>query len=128
MILLLCTLVALAAHILLGWQWSIVGGIAAGVAVRRLGPVVGMAAVGVSWLTLVLYNFATAPAETARFVQIAGELFGNMPTSMFVVMTILLGAVLGLLGGAIGSMLRRLSETLVTRRSNNDVEGSTGDA
>jgi len=112
MLLILGTVIALAVHILLGWQWSLVGGVVAGYGVRRFAWAAGMIAVALSWTLLIVYNFAVAPAEMARFVNIASGLFGNMPGPMLVLTTILIGALLGVLGGMIGGLARNLTLTL----------------
>lgn len=109
MLLLLAALCALALHILLGWQWSLIGGIVAGYGVRRFAWAAGMIVVALSWILLVVYNFAVAPAEMARFVKITSGLFGNMPGPILVLTTILIGALLGVLGGIIGGLARNLT-------------------
>jgi hypothetical protein len=106
--LLLASILALILHVLLGWQWSLGGGVVAGLMARRAGWAVGMTAVALAWTALVLYNFAAAPAEIARLLEIASGIFGNIPPFSLVVITILLGALLGLLGGIFGTLLRRL--------------------
>ncbi|MFV1980873.1 MAG: hypothetical protein ACC655_06945, partial [Rhodothermia bacterium] len=78
MLILLAVLFSLALHILLGWQWSLLGGAVAGYGAGRFAWAAGMVAVALSWTLLVVYNFAVAPAEMARFVEIASGLFGNM--------------------------------------------------
>lgn len=123
MLLSLAALSALALHILLGWQWSIVGGVAAGYGARRFAWAAGMIAVALSWMLLVVYNFAVAPAEMARFVKITSALFGNMPGPMLVLTTILIGALLGLLGGMIGGLARNL-----TRGPKINRDGPPGDS
>lgn len=115
MLLVLATLVALALHVLLGWQWSIVGGVIAGFGINRFGWALGAAAVSVSWLLLVVYNFAVAPAEMARFVEVTSGLLGNMPGPMLVVTTVLLGTVLGLSGGLMGALARSIVN-IISRR------------
>ena len=125
MLLFLAALLALALHILLGWQWSLIGGVIAGFGVRRFAWAAGMIAVALSWMLLVVYNFAVAPAEMARFVKIASGLFGNMPGPMLVLATILIGALLGVLGGMTGGLARNLTPMLT--RSMQDKGAHTGD-
>jgi len=109
MLFVLSSLVALVLHVTLGWQWSIVGGVVAGLGAHRFGWAVGSIAVGLGWMLLVLYNFSAAPAETARFVEITSGLFGNMTGATLVLTTILIGVLLGGLGGTIGALARSLA-------------------
>ena len=48
------------------------------------------------------YTALTAPAETASLLETMGSLFGDIPGFMIVVITLLIAAVLGGLGGWIG--------------------------
>ncbi len=116
MIFLGALLLAMLLHVVLGWPWSILGGVAAGVASTKTGWLLGMVAVGMSWSMLILYNFVVAPDETSRFLTITGGLFGNMSGPTLVVVTVSLGLLLGLLGGVIGSLLRSIVGELNQRR------------
>lgn len=116
MIFLASLLVALVLHILIGWPWSIAGGAVAGFASSRSGWLVGTVAVAMSWALLVLYNFATSPAEMGRFISITGALFGNLSGPMLVGVTVSIGALLGLLGGTIGGLTRRIVADVGSRR------------
>lgn len=106
MILVVAFAVALVLHLAFGWPWSIIGGFVAGIGSKRFGWALGLIAVAMSWSALVVYNFAVAPEEMARFVEVTSGLLGNMDGPMLVVTTILLGALLGLLGGSIGSLVK----------------------
>lgn len=117
MIFLTSLVVALALHLILGWPWSILGGVFAGLTAVRTGWLLGAAAVGLSWALIVLYNFTVAAPETARFLSVTGGLFGNMSATMVVVVTILIGVVLGLLGGTIGALARMLADEVRSRRA-----------
>jgi hypothetical protein len=112
MILILAFVVALVLHVLLGWPWSIVGGFVAGIGSKRGGWALGLMAVALSWIVLIVYNFAVAPEEMARFVEVTSGLLGNMDGPMLVVTTVLLGALLGLLGGGIGSLTRSIVDLI----------------
>lgn len=116
MIFLGALLLSLALHVVLGWPWSILGGVAAGMASTKTGWLVGTFSVGISWALLVLYNFVVAPVETSRFLTVTGGLFGNMSGPMLVVVTVSLGLILGLLGGVVGSLLRSIVAELNQRR------------
>jgi hypothetical protein len=121
MILLLASVTSLVLHILLGWQWSLVGGIVAGTLTPRFGWLTGTIAVTLSWGALVLYNFSVAPAEMTRFLEIVSGLFGNMPRPMVVVTTLAMGALLGLLGGTIGTLVRSLTLSFRSKSGNSTV-------
>lgn len=112
MLLFLALAVTLALHVVLGWPWSIVGGFVAGVGAKRFGWALGTVAVALSWTILVVYNFAVAPEEMARFVEVTSTLLGNMNGPMLVLTTVLLGALLGLLGGGIGSLVRNIVDLI----------------
>ncbi|MFC2085840.1 hypothetical protein ACFLRO_01365 [Bacteroidota bacterium] len=125
MILFIASALALALHVLLGWQWSIIGGVAAGLGTKRFGWAAGMISVSIAWLVLVAYNFSVAPAEMARFVAITSRLFGNLPGPLLVVMTISLGGLLGLLGGIIGGLIRSLVLSLRGRAPSRSMDLGT---
>lgn len=97
-------------HLLFGWQATLLAGIPVGLFRRRHALVLGAAGVGLGWLLLVSYNLAVASYETVRMLHFMGSLLGNMPVPGVVAVTMLLGAVLGLLGSWIGlraAFLRR---------------------
>lgn len=101
-------ILALALHLVLGWRWTILAGIAGGAWTDRRGWLVGALGVGIEWTALVLYNFATAGAATQVMSETMGSLLGNMPSFVIVAATVLIGAVIGVLGGALGTALRGL--------------------
>ena len=109
---------SIVAHLLLGWSWSIVGGITCGYWLGNkegaLGALaagaMGALCVGISWALLVGYNFVAAQAEVQKMLGMMGEILGNLHGSLIVVLTILIGAILGLLGALIGNQVRRIRE------------------
>ncbi|MFW5973540.1 MAG: hypothetical protein ACOCTG_06065 [Bacteroidota bacterium] len=98
--------VSLSVHLLFGWMWTALVAIAAGLVLKSRGWFVGMAGVAIGWAGLVVYSFSVAPYETAELLRIIGSLLGNLPAVVSVAATVSIGAVLGALGGLVGSTLR----------------------
>lgn len=103
--LILITLLSLILHVFLGWMWTAVAGVAGGLASRRLGWVIGLAAVTLAWAILVGYTFVVSPGATAEMARIFGSIVGNLPGAATVAGGILIGAVIGALGGTTGQLL-----------------------
>ena len=111
-------LISIVAHVLLGWSWSIAGGITCGywlstkdgVGGALLAGLMGALCVGLAWTALVGYNFVIAQAEMQKMVDIMGGILGNLHGSLIVVLSILIGAFLGLLGALVGNQVRRIIE------------------
>jgi len=108
MLLFLIALVALAIHLLIGWPWTVLGGVLAGLVKGRWGWAYGGLGVALSWMGLVFWNYIVVPAETGKTYALLGDLLGNLSPTLVVGITLLLGAVLGMLGGLIGTQLRFL--------------------
>lgn len=103
--LLATTLLGLVLHLLLGWMWTMLAGMAVGVWIGRRGWFVGGIGVGLSWLGLVLYNFVVAAGPVGRMTDTFGGILGNLPGFVIVVITVLLGVLLGMIGGGLGTQL-----------------------
>ncbi len=99
---------ALGLHVLLGWQWTILAGAVYGFVERRHAWSAAMLACGLSWAVLVLWNFTVAPQETGKMTETLGGLFGNIAPWAIVAVTILLGALSGLIGALLGRGVRTL--------------------
>lgn len=95
----------LAAHLLLGWIWVVPAAAAGTFGIRHLGWLVGGIGALAAWLALVVYNYMVAGNPVAVMLDTMGALLGNLPGLAIVCVTLLIGAVLGLLGGAIGERL-----------------------
>ncbi len=95
--------IALTLHLLLGWAWSIGGGIALGGYCRCRAWLAGGIAVGLSWALLVAHAFLVAPEPTLRLITIMGAMFGDIPGIFIPVITVLIGALLGIAGGLLGA-------------------------
>ncbi|MDZ4700032.1 MAG: hypothetical protein SH809_10035 [Rhodothermales bacterium] len=111
-------IVALVLHLVLGWPFSVAGGVVAGYLAVERGWLWGGLAVGLPWALLVAYNFIVASAPVSRMIDAMAEIMGNMPEAMFVVLTILIGCALGVCGGLVGAQTARIvrSRTLLVRR------------
>jgi hypothetical protein len=105
-ILILALIVSLGLHVALGWQWTVLAALGAGLFSRRFGTLIGAAAVALEWALLILYSYVVAPSETGNMIAITGGLFGNLAPPLVVGSTVLLGVAVGLFGGLVGSLTR----------------------
>lgn len=106
-------LLAVLFHVLLGWKWTLAAGVIAGFFADRRGALIGALVVGADWLLLLVINYVVDARAVGAMTRAFGSILGNMPSFGVVAITLLIGLLLGLIGGAAGSRLRRL---LVTRR------------
>ena len=100
--------VALALHMTAGWPFGIAGGAVAGYLAGERGWLWGGLAVGLAWLALVGYSFVVAAEPTRAMLSVMGRLLGNLPDSLFVVLSVLPGVLLGVAGGLVGAQLHRV--------------------
>ena len=101
---------ALVLHILLGWAWTFLAGVVAGVWVGRRGWLVGGVGVGLGWLVLVMYNIIVASGPVGRMTETLGGILGNLPGFVVLGITVLIGVLLGTVGGGLGTQVRLLSK------------------
>ena len=106
---LLTTLLALAVHLLVGWWATPLAALAGGLWKGRGGWWLGLLAVLAAWGGLVIYTAAVDADAFGRMLATVGGLLGNLPGFAVVAATLLMGAVLGLLGGLAGSQVRYLA-------------------
>ena len=107
--LLVTFILALAIHLILGWAWTILAGIAVGAWAVQRGWLLGGGGVGLSWLVLILYNMIIAPGPVGRMTETFGGILGNLPGFSIIAITLLIGVLLGTVGGGLGTQIRRLS-------------------
>jgi hypothetical protein len=104
-------LLSVGLHLALGWEWTVLAGVVAGLMARRSsGWLLGAGGTGLGWAILVVYSAAVAPASFRILLDTMGALGGNIPGETLVGLTVFLGSLLGALGGGIGSVLRPLVE------------------
>lgn len=108
---LLVGVLALTLHLLLGWHWALGASFVAGIVTPRHGWFIGAAGTALAWAGLVLYAFWADPESTRVLLDALGALAGNIPGSAIVALTVGLGALLGGLGGAIGTLSRPYFES-----------------
>lgn len=106
--LILLVALALALHVFLGWEWTIVAGVATGIWFGRRGWLMGLLVVGLDWLILVGYNVLVDARAFGVMTRTMGGLLGNLPSAAIVALTVLIGGLIGAAGGATGSQLRVL--------------------
>ena len=107
-----CIGVAVFIHIVLGWEWTLAAGILCGLMMERRGWLGGAICVASGWGVLVLINYFAAPEPLLRMLDVTGQIMGNLPGAMIVVLTILIGGAIGLLGGLIGTQLVQIVPSL----------------
>lgn len=121
-LLLISCIVALALHVVLGWPWSILGGLAAGWLEPRGGWWRGALAVGSAWLILIGYNVLAAAGPVREMHRVVASVAGNLPAWTIPVLSVFVGLSLGAAGGLVGTSLRRVAargnkETLSSKRT-----------
>ncbi len=102
-------------HVLLGWAWSIAGGIAVGLFRAERAWIVGGIATGLSWAAFVIHAFVVAPEPTQRLMEIIGALFGGISGILVPFVTIMVGILIGASGGALGASIRPFAIKLLRR-------------
>ena len=102
--LLATAVLSLLLHLMLGWAWTAGAGIAGGAWAGRRGWLVGLAGVALGWGALIAWNLGVAPGPVGTMAAI----FGNLPGGAIVALPLVIGALLGALGGFVGSQLRGL--------------------
>ena len=108
----LCTAIAVFLHIVLGWQWTILAGILCSMMSAQKGWLKGALCVASGWGILVLFNYLSSPEPVGRMLEFAGSLMGNLPGAAIVVLTLVIGGLLGMFGGMIGTQLVALVPAL----------------
>lgn len=101
-------LFAVVLHVVLGWEWTLLAGVAAGWLFGRLGWLYGGLAVGSDWLLLVVFNYVANARAVGTMTNSVGSILGNMPSFAVVAITLFIGLLLGTVGGAAGTQLNRL--------------------
>ena len=99
-------LVALAAHLFLGWMWSLAGPLLTGFLMKKGGAWAGAVSLTLSWALLIVWNLAVATAESFNMMETMGSLLGGMPGVVIPVATLLMAALLGLVAGSLGAALK----------------------
>ena len=96
-------------HLVAGWAIAPFGAVVGGFVATRRGLIVGAVGGLASWSILVAWNWSVDPQATAEMTRVVSSLLGNLPAGMTVVLTLLLGTVLGMLGGWVGQTTRNLA-------------------
>lgn len=103
-------ILAILLHVFLGWAWTVLAGVLAGMWITSSrGWLVGAAVVALDWLLLVIWNYVLAGHEVSRMLTAVGGIVGNLPGPVIVGVTLLVGAFLGTFGGLIGSSIAALA-------------------
>ena len=104
----LATITSILLHVLFGWEWTVLAGVLCGWLVVKRGWLWGLVSVAGGWGLIVLYDYYSAPAPIGRMLDATGQILGNLPGWVVVVLTVLIGGLIGMLGGLAGSQFRQL--------------------
>jgi len=95
-------------HLSLGWEWTVLAGLAGGLLGPQRGWMWGGSGVALGWALLIAGSYMHAPDSLGVLVDFFDHAGGNIPGIMVVGVPLLFGALLGFLGGAIGQTLHRM--------------------
>lgn len=107
-----CIGVALLLHLALGWEWSLLAGVFCAMIMASRVLLWGAVSTGASWLILSMYNLAVAWDPVLEMIDAIGRILGNLHGTVIVLLTVLIGSVLGLIGALIGLQLIKLMPAL----------------
>jgi len=107
-----CIGVALLLHLSLGWEWSLLAGVFCAMMMASRVLMWGAVSTGASWMILSIYNLAVAWDPVVEMIDDTGQIFGNLPGAIIVLLTVLIGSVLGMIGAMIGLQLTKLMPVL----------------
>ncbi|HHP7238023.1 hypothetical protein [Longibacter sp.] len=110
--------VAAGLHLAVGWEWTILPAVVAGVLADSRGWMAGLLTVALPWAGILAWSYAASPDSTPILLGVLGGLLGgNTPGAVIVALTLLFGGLIGLAGGALGSALNGLAPAGPHRRS-----------
>lgn len=102
------TVAAFFLHLLLGWAFTMLAGIVAGLWHGHGGWRLGAAAVTLDWAVWLIYSYAVDARAVHLMTQTIGSILGNMPFFIIVGLTLMIGTLLGAAGGFIGTRVHLL--------------------
>jgi len=102
---LVVAITSLILHILIGWMWGAAGAVFGGWLVGEKGWIVGLIGIATSWTAIIIYSYVSASYQVLEMARVVGELMGGLPPFSTFVVTVLMGALLGLFGGFLGSSI-----------------------
>ncbi len=91
-------------------MYSVLGAIFGGWRTGRRGWVIGGVGLAVAWAAIVLGDYFMAPSQVTEMARVVGSLLGDLPGPFTFIITILIGGLLGVAGGAVGSSLVAFSD------------------
>lgn len=121
-IMLAAVIVAVSAHVFLGWMWSPLGAVLAGFLVTKRGFAAGALTTILAWGGIVTWSWFQAPVETMEMWRVVAGIVGNLPPAATVVVTLGIAGLLGMAAGLLGAALRRLSINSVENKNNGHPE------
>lgn len=99
---LLVLVVSVFTHIFFGWVFSVFGAILGGWFALNRGWLIGAVGLSLAWASIVVFNLLSAPSQVAEMAHVVGSMLGNLPGTATYVITVLIGFIFGMFGGAVG--------------------------
>lgn len=119
--------VAAGLHLAVGWEWTILPAIVAGVLAGSRGWMAGLLTVALPWAGILAWSYAASPDSTPILLGVLGGLLGgNTPGAVVVALTLLFGGLVGLAGGTVGSQLNGLAPAGPDRTADDTSDAPSG--
>lgn len=119
--------VAAGLHLAVGWEWTILPAIVAGVLAGSRGWMAGLLTVALPWAGILAWSYAASPDSTPILLGVLGGLLGgNTPGAVVVALTLLFGGLIGLAGGTVGSQLNGLAPAGPDRTADDTSDAPSG--
>jgi len=119
--------VAAGLHLAVGWEWTILPAIVAGVLAGSRGWMAGLLTVALPWAGILAWSYAASPDSTPILLGVLGGLLGgNTPGAVVVALTLLFGGLIGLAGGTVGSQLNGIAPAGPDRTADDTSDAPSG--
>jgi hypothetical protein len=87
-------------------MWTCLAAVLGGSFAEKRGWLIGLAGLVFGWGTIVMYQYIQAPRQVSEMARVVGALAGGLPAAGTYALTLLVAALLGAAGGAVGAAIR----------------------
>jgi hypothetical protein len=102
----LVAVLGLVCHLLFGWMWTGLAAVVGGLIGERRGWLIGLIGLVLSWGAILIYQYVNAPQQIAEMARVVATLVGGLPAAATYLLTLIVAALLGSTGGAVGGAIR----------------------